>query len=281
VGFLNFFNKKSQTNAETTSTSNDNRVVNDASGGGILGNGNTLDSSTTTNNLTSWLDASVHEYSNADNSVSLSNSGNTDSSVRLTDNSTRDNSVRFTDNSTRDNSVRNWADNSVSLSDSSSRYAYTDGSIRVQDSSSRDNSSRTWLDSSSSSVNVTNTGIDAAEVIGLNVGLLQSMSKDQGDTVQFLAQAGFNSINTAAHAATDLFQTGSSEAGKAWGATLDKVGETLDKLMLTTRQTVGDTLQAANNVSSRAIQSNPDASAGLNTKIALIGAAAVLLAAVN
>ncbi len=270
MGFLNFFNKKSETTANTSTNSADNRVVNDASGGGIVGSGNTVDSSTTNNTLSSWLDQSVRDYSTTDQSVSLSNALNTDNSVRLTDSRTidasstswSDSSVRLADNSTTDASVRSWADNSLSF--------------QVNDSSSRDNSSRSWADNSQTTI--TNTGTDAAAIVGLNAALLQSVNSTQADAIKFMAKAGFDGINSSAQAATNLFQTSSSEASKAWGHTVDLASEAIDKMLTSTRATVGDTMAAASAVAGRAIQSNPDASTGPNVKIALIGAAAVLVA---
>lgn len=68
----------------------------------------------------------------------------------------------------------------------------------------------------------------------LTAGLQQAIAESQGDTVTAIAKFGSNAITTQAQAATDLYATGSAEAGKAWGHTVDVAGELLDRLMTTT-----------------------------------------------
>lgn len=227
-------------------------------------------------------------------SSSSSSDSNSNNVTTTTDNSVTTNTdARSYATTTTNNSLSSWLDQSVSewvdasqrtaidVKDSRSYDNSQRTAIDVQDSSSRDNSVRAWNDASTTNTttNTTVQNADAAQVVGINAALLQSISANQSETQRAIAKMGADGIAAQADAARSMFATASADAGKAWGLTLDKTSEALDKLLINTRATVGDTLSTANTVAGRAIQSNPDASAGANVKIALIGAAAVMLAA--
>lgn len=281
---------KSNTAAPTTTTSQaDNRVVlgNDAASIGAFGtymrdSGN------------SWAD-----LSNVGNTSTVTNDmGISDSSVRTwDDHSLTDYSSAFTDNSNRavttsvtDQSVRDF---STQLSDSSSRsYAY-DGSNRsttstAYTSDSRDSSSRSYaLDSSNRSTtdshnifNYTTTATDAGavEIARMGSALQQALSEGQGDAVKTIARFGADAITSQAQAATDLFATGSAEASKAWGHTIDASAEMIDKLLTTAQGTITGAQTVARDAISSYMPSENKAMDS-STKVAIIGALAVLAAA--
>lgn len=171
------------------------------------------------------------------------------------------------------------------VNDSSSRDYSTSNNteFRVDDSSSRDYSTSTssstsfQVDDSSSrdySTHYTGTDGGAVQIAGFNSQLLKSISENQGDTVKFLAQMGADGISKQAGAATDLFATSSTAAGAAWGHTIDKSGELIDKLLMTAQGTVA----GANAVASQAVASfTPTANKNADTfKYAAIAAALLI-----
>lgn len=114
-------------------------------------------------------------------------------------------------------------------------------SFDVIDSSTRSSSvdNRSTVDSrNQSTVNYTGTDGGAVKIAQFNSALLEAVSSNQGDTVKTLAQMGARGITDQARAATDLFATSSTEAGKAWGHTIDKSSELIDRLLTTAQGTI-------------------------------------------
>lgn len=102
-----------------------------------------------------------------------------------------------------------------------------------------DRSDRRTSDSRDMSVhNYTGTDGGAVDIAKFNANLLQAVSENQGETVRALAQMGTKGITDQAQAATNLFATGSAEAGRAWGHTVDKSSELIDRLLTSASATV-------------------------------------------
>lgn len=254
------------------------------------------------------------QFSDSSNrSTTVTDNSSRDNSTRWTDNSSRDNSTKWTDSSTRSSSVSvsdaSSRDYSTTLTDSSSRNWWQDASTTdasqrnyLYDSSNRssnsDSSSRNWwqdasttdasqrsyaYDSSNRSstdshnvTNVTTTDAGMVEIAKLTTGLQHAITENQGDAVKTIARFGSDAITTQAQAATNLFATGSAEAGKAWGHTIDASSELIDRLLTTAQGTI----TGAQTVARDAIQSyqpTDNANAG-NMKIAIIGAVAMIAA---
>jgi membrane-bound lytic murein transglycosylase len=299
TGNAGAFNKQNSNTSTSATTSADNAYNQTIGNGGVgIGDGGIYDASsrvsnwitdssnhastnTNTDASTHWWDSSVHnqitDSSSRDYSQSWADSSSTSNSTAFSDSSSRDNSQHWTDNSQRttttstDNSNRS----TFSLSDASSR----DLSQHWTDSSSRDLSQHF---SDSSQTTITNTGTDAAQIIALNAGLLQAVNENQGDTVRLIARMGAESLATAGASATNLYETSSANATRAWGQTVDAASAILDKLMTTTRGAVADTLQAAQAVGTRSVDQAPKSTSetsGTNLNIALLAGAAVLIAA--
>lgn len=126
---------------------------------------------------------------------------------------------------------------SFDVIDSSTRSSSVDNRDLSTRSSSVDN--RSTVDSrNQSTVNYTGTDGGAVKIAQFNAALLEAVSSNQGDTVKTLAQMGARGITDQARAATDLFATSSTEAGKAWGHTIDKSSELIDRLLTTAQGTI-------------------------------------------
>ena len=231
--------KTTQQSTATTNTTNqfDNRNV--------LGNGATQvgaygSLATNSNNRT------TNSFDIRDSSSHLSNSNNT-SSLSFLDDSSHFSNSNNTSNTT----------SSLSFSDASSRYANSGNTSNLSFSDdSRHNSGNT------SSYSFTGTDGGAVNIARFNSQLLQAVGENQGDTVRLLAQMGADGISKQSAAATNLFTTGSAEAGKAWGHTVDKAGAVLEGLMNGQRiagqqnaSTWGSTLDAASSVVERMLGS--------------------------
>lgn len=196
----------------------------------------------------------------------------TSNAFNVQDSSSRDSSQHWTDLSSRD------------YSDRSTRTTSSNTSFQVNDSSSRDSSDRrTFSDSRDqsdrSTYTVSNTGTDAARIVDLNNGLLHAVNSSNGDTVRLLTAMGTDGIRTQAQAATNLFATGSAEASKAWGHTIDQASTVIDKLL----QSASSTITGAQTVARDAISSyqpTDNKTADTTMKYALLaiaGVAAILI----
>ena len=169
-------------------------------------------------------------YQRDSGNASALNSGNNSNNTNRTAFEVNDSSSRdFSDRSNSNNTNRT----SFEVNDSSSR----DSSDRRTFSDSRDLSS--WSDSRDmSSYSFTGTDGGSVQIAKFNAGLLQAVGENQGDTVRALAQMGARGITDQAAAATNLFATGSAEATKAWGHTVDKSSELIDRLLTTAQGTI-------------------------------------------
>lgn len=207
------------------------------------------------------------QTSQADNRVVLGNNatqlgmGAQSNSNNTTKNDT---SFQVNDSSVHDLSTHNsnsFQVNDSSVHDLSTHNAFTDNS--AHDSSTHSNYSFTGTDGG------------AVQIAGFNSQLLKSMSQNQGDTVQFLAQMGADGIAKQAGAATDLFATSSTNATAAWGHTVDASATLIDHLLSTAQGTVA----GANAVASQAVASfTPTANKNADTMKYAAIAAAVLVA---
>jgi len=273
------FNKESTNqNYSQTATNEYSNNTTLGNGASYVGNGGSYDASTKSwlsnyinDSSTHWTDASVRNST----SFEVNDSSSRDYSDRSTSNWWQDNSSSIQVN---DSSSRDYSDRSSKSWDNSVRNST---SFQVNDSSTHDYSDRSTLNydgSNRSTTSITNTGTDAAQIVRLNAGLLQSVSENNGETVRALAKMGFDTLGQSTKAATDLFASSSAEASAAWGHTVDKAAELIDSLMTTTRTTVADTLQASQNFASKAIASTPDAASSTTVRFAIAGAAVVVLA---
>ena len=254
--------KSSTSNPTTTTSQTDNRVAVGNDGANIGSFGTYKRNS---DNSSAW------NSGNRSNSGNSSNSNNTNrTSFEVTDSSSRDYSNRSTNtsNDSRDFSDRSSSSSSFQVNDSSSR----DSSDRRTFSDSRDLSSRT--DSRDmSTINYTGTDGGSVQIAKFNSGLLQAVSENQGDTVRALAQMGARGVTDQAAAATNLFATGSAEAGKAWGHTIDKSSELIDRLLTTAQGTITGAQTVAHDAIS-SYQPTENKTAG-TMQYALIAAAAI------
>ncbi len=285
--------KSSTSNPTTTTSQADNRVAvgNDGANIGSFGtykrnsdnssawnSGNTSNSNNTNQTSFDVYDSSSRDYS--DHSVKswsdardFSNRSTNSTSFQVNDSSSRDNSDRRTFTDSRDLSNRSTTSNSFQVNDSSSR----DSSDRRTFTDSRDLSS--WTDSRDmSSYSYTGTDGGSVQIAQFNAGLLQAVSENQGDTVRALAQMGARGITDQAAAATNLFATGSAEATKAWGHTVDKSSELIDRLLTTAQGTItGAQTVARDAISSYQPTENKTAGTMQYALIAAAGIAAIFI----
>ena len=137
-------------------------------------------------------------------------------------------------------STTNQADNRVVLGQAAAQIGafgtYATNSNNRSATSFEVNDSRDYSNRSVS--NWTGTDGGSVQIAGFNSQLLRSVSENQGDTVRLLAAMGADGISKQAAAATNLFATGSAEAGKAWGHTVDKSSELIDRLLTSASATV-------------------------------------------
>lgn len=219
--------------------------------------------SDSSNRSTNVSDSSSRTWSSADNS---------NRSVNVSDTSSRDNSTKLTDSSSRtwSSSTADNSNRSISVSDTSSR----DSSTHLADSSSR---SYLYDSSNRSVTNITTTDPGLVEAAKFTSALQQAISENQGDAVKSIARFGSDAITRQSQAATDLFATGSAEAGKAWGHTIDASSELIDKLLTTAQGTITGAQSVARDAIS-SYQPSDSATAG-NYRAAIIGAVAIVGAA--
>ena len=238
---LGLFSSNSKpTNSSTSTALSTTSVTNQADNRVVLGNGaaqqgafssylSTSDSSNHTNNETSFqvFDSSQRNtaYTDARTTIDAKRS---DTNFLVNDSSQRSESTAYTD-------ARNLSNQtSLLVNDSSQRNtstAYTDAR-NLSDASSRN---------FANSNNVYNTGTDGGSVriAEFNAQLLRAVSADQGETVKLLAQMGADGVSKQAGAATNLFATSSASSSAAWGHTIDRSAELVDKLMSTSRENAG------------------------------------------
>ena len=265
--------KSSNSNPTTTTSQADNRVVlgNDAATVGAFGNyqrdsGNSWATAVNSGN-TSTTDFSVTDTS----SRRWEDNSQVDLSTQVTDSSSsswwQDLSQSFTDSSNRSTNVTDtsssswWQDLSQAFTDSSNRS--------TNDNRTNDNHSVT---------NLTTTDGGSIEIARFNSALLQHVATTQSDAVKTVARFGTDAIRTQAQAATDLFATGSAEASKAWGYTVDASSELIDKLLSTAQSTVAGAQTVARDAIG-SYQPPDNAAASASMKVAMLGAVAVLAAA--
>lgn len=157
-------------------------------------------------------------------------------------------------------SITNQADNRVVLGNGASQI----GAFGTANSNN------------STTTSVTNFGTDggSVQIAKFNAELLRSVADDQGETVRFLAQMGADGIGRQAESATRLNATSSATSAAAWGHTVDKSAELIDKLLLTARGTIA----GANDVAAQAVASfTPTANKQADAfKYAAIAAAALI-----
>lgn len=167
------------------------------------------------------------------------------------------------------------------LSDSgnSSSLAIWDGSQRNTTTSYSDARSTTsYADTGHNITNVAYSDPGAVQLGAMNAGLLQAVSENNGETVRALAKMGTDSLATSAAAATDLFATGSGNATQAWGQTIDAAGELIDRMMTNASATITGAQTVARDAIS-SYQPSDNKASDTQMRIALLGAAAVLAAA--
>ena len=277
-----------QSSSPTTNTQTDqydNRIV-AGDGAFVLGQG------------ASWLDSST--YTDA-YSFGLSDSSQRNTTTSLSDSR----SSSYSDSSNRsiqdnDDNSTSWVDNSLQLSDSSSRYAYTDGSLQLSDSRQTDNSQasswyaldssdrstttsddRSWYsyasdDSNRSVTNVTNSGTDPGLVrlAELQAEFMGAAAGQQSDAVKTIAQLGTEGIRRMGESVTDLYGQAGSNTAQAWSHTLDAS----QALMARVLDQAGSTSSAAGRLAEVAIgsyQPSENKQADTSLRLGMLAAAAV------
>lgn len=281
LGSLLNVSKSSSSNATTTSSAADNRQVYDA-GGGIIGSNNDVD------NSTSW-----YQLSQQTSSSNVSNSGNTsawytDTSNRSTNNSGNTSAYwsSATSTSNSGNTSANW-----SSADNSDRSTNNSGNTSANWSTSTANSGNTsanWTDNSRSSTAYTDArstttnsyGTDpgVAHINDTNAALLATLGQQQGDAMSVIANLGTTGIKQMGESATSLFGQAEQNAAQVWSNTLDASNDALDRMF---SAAAGITTASTTLAQSAMSTYQPaDSKASDNqVKIALLGAAAIVLAA--
>lgn len=241
----------STTSPSTTTSQQDNRVAvgNDGASVGAFGS-----------------------YYRNQTSASAWNSGNTNTNeFRVDDSSVHDFSTKIADSrdlSTRIADSHDWSDSSVR--NTSSSIGVTDSrdlSTYFSDSSARDYSNR-------SVTNVTGTDGGSVQMAQWNAQLLGAVSEQQTDAVRLIAKMGADGVSRQAEAATSLFATGSAEASAAWGHTVDKSYDAIDKLLTSAQFTVAGAQTVARDAIS-SFQPTANAEAAGSSRIALYAGLAV------
>jgi hypothetical protein len=247
VGLFSVNKSASSTNNATTNNY-DQRQVNDASGGGIVGNGNSID------NSKSWFDlTSIQSTQNNVRSDSTSNSGNTSNS---------------------DNTSANWFDlsnKSTNTSDSNNTSAaWTDS----RTTSSVDNSNHAMT------TNYTSTGTDpgVSSINGTNAALLATLGSQQGDAMKVIAGLGATGIRQMGESATNLFGQAEQNSAQVWTNTINASQDAMDRMFSAASGVLGASTQLANGAMQTYQPADSKASDN-QTKIAIIGVIAIIVAA--
>lgn len=206
-----------------------------------------------------------------------SNSSNATTNAPTTNTSQADNRVVLGNGATQIGAGGSFSSSSNSNNSTSTLFAVSDSS-QHNTAYTDARSSSSYSDSGHNVTNIAYSDPGAVQLGAYNDALLQAVAESQGDTVKAIAKMGTDSISSSAAAATDLFATGSANATKAWGQTIDTASELIDRMMTQASNTV----TGAQSIASQAIDSyQPSENKASDTqmRIALLGAAAVLAAA--
>ena len=280
----------SSSTSNTTNNAYDQRSVSDA-GGGVLGSGNTVDTSyrsvvdnsvtsssnwaDSSTNSTSWADNSTSSQSWADNSnrsLNTSNSGNTSSVANWASNWAQNNAWAdnsnhslTTSNSGNTSSVANWA---------SAAFDYSNRSLNTSNSG---NTSSAWTsqawDNSNRSLNTSNSGNTSSAwswADNSNRSLNTSNSGNTSTNWTNASRTVNNSTNNVT--AVDAGAVGASfDAIKSLGSTYAKFGT--DALSLGAQSlgfaggAVGDALKFAQGVQQAGYAAQADAFGGALSRV--------------
>jgi hypothetical protein len=98
-----------------------------------------------------------------------------------------------------------------------------------------------WFDKSSrTSTNTTNNYVDSRSVVDASgggiVGTGNSVNYNSTDAVRLIADVGLTTVKDVAMVARDMTATAGQNSLTAWEHTLDRSGDTLDKLLMTTQR---------------------------------------------
>ncbi len=302
---------RSTTNQSTTNNLFDQRSVNDA-GGGIIGSGNTVDSSQnswTLNDSRAWTDASyrdnsfrqsisddrdVYAVDNSNRSIQANDSrdqsfrqsisddrdffalDNSNRSVQLTD--SRDLSTYWVDGSNRSTSSYSLdsSNRSVQLTDSRDLSTYwVDGSNRSTSSYSLDGSNR-----STTTNNLQMTDPGAVRLGELNAQLFGAFAESQTDAVRFMTDAGRDVIKSMGASATQLFSQANSANERSWAYTVDAARDVVEGLMSGAQRTTDAARVVAQSAVSAIGQAGAAPAPAENSKLLMLAGAAVLAFAI-
>jgi hypothetical protein len=155
------------------------------------------------------------------------------------------------------------------------RQVYDAGGGIIGNGNSLDASTNTAINYNTTTIG-TDPGI--AQIASLNDQLLATLGDQQGDAMKVIAGLGSDTIKQLGESATNLYSQSEQNSATAWSHTVDASQEVIDKMF----SAAGNVLNAGTTLAQGAMQTYQpaDSKASDNqVKIALLGAAAIVLAA--